>query len=80
MIRFVSIKQIEIIGEAANYITEETKSKFAGIECRRIIGMRHILVNEYFGIDSQLIWQIIVNDIPKLKEAVQIAISNGSTK
>lgn len=77
MMRFASIKQIEIIGEASNYISEETKSKFADIQWRQIIGMRHILVHEYFGVDSQLIWQIIIEDIPKLKNAVQSVISAG---
>jgi len=78
MMRFASIKQIEIIGEAANYISEETKNKFTDIQWRQIIGMRHILVHEYFGIDSQLIWQIIISDLPKLKLAVQIVISAGN--
>jgi uncharacterized protein with HEPN domain len=80
MMRFASIKQIEIIGEAANYMSEETKNKFTGIEWRQIIGMRHILVHEYFGIDSLLIWQIIESDIPKLKEAVQFVILSETTE
>lgn len=67
MMRFASIKQIEIIGEAANYITEETKEKYSNIEWRQIIGLRHILVHEYFGIDSNLIWQIISEDLQILK-------------
>jgi len=75
MIRFASIKQIEIIGEAANYITEETKTKFPNIQWRQIIGLRHILVHEYFGIDSQLIWQIISNDIPQLKKDIETLLS-----
>lgn len=70
MMRFASVKQIEIIGEAANYITEETKSKFTDIQWRQIVGLRHILVHEYFGIDNNLVWQIITSDIPKLKEGV----------
>lgn len=78
MMRFASIKQIEIIGEAANYITDETKSKFTNIQWRQIIGLRHVLVHEYFGVDSQLVWQIIMNDLPKLKEAVQAIISSGN--
>ena len=52
MIRFASIKQIEVIGEAARYLTEETKSKFADVEWKEITGLRNILVHEYFGIDS----------------------------
>jgi len=70
MMRFASIKQIEIIGEAANYITAESKSLFSDIEWKQIVGMRHILIHEYFGVDSNLVWQVIRNDIPNLKAAV----------
>jgi len=76
MMRFASIKQIEIIGEAANYITEETKNKFSEIQWRQIIGLRHILVHEYFGIDNKLIWQIIANDIPKLKAGIENVLTS----
>ena len=76
MMRFASIKHIEIIGEAANYITEETKAKFSNIQWRQIIGLRHILVHEYFGVDSQLIWQIISEDIQQLKVEVTIVLES----
>jgi uncharacterized protein with HEPN domain len=55
MMRFACVKQIEIIGEAANSITPETKSMFDDLEWKKMIGMRHILVHEYFGIDFDLI-------------------------
>ena len=70
MMRFACIKQIEIIGEAANYISPETKAIFSDIEWNQIIGMRHILVHEYFGMDFDLIWQVIINDLPILKQKV----------
>jgi uncharacterized protein with HEPN domain len=70
MMRFACVKQIEIIGEAANTITPETRSIFTDLEWKQIIGMRHILVHEYFGVDFDLIWQVIVNDLPLLKERV----------
>jgi len=50
MMRFATIKQIEIIGEAANIITEETKTKFTNINWRQMIAMRHILIHKYFGV------------------------------
>ena len=75
MMRFACVKQIEIIGEAANYISEETKAKFSDVEWSSIIGMRHILVHEYFGTDFELIWQVIINDLPALKEKVATVLS-----
>ena len=45
MMRFASIKQIEIIGEAANNISEETRNISNNIKWRQIIGLRHILVH-----------------------------------
>lgn len=74
MMRFACIKQIEIIGEAANLITPETKLLFADLEWQQIIGMRHILVHEYFGVDFDLIWQVIIRDLPTLKEKVSAVI------
>lgn len=70
MMRFASIKQLEIIGEASVYITTETKAKFTDTEWRQMIGMRNILVHEYFGISNTLVWQIIVDDLPYMKEKV----------
>lgn len=70
MMRFACIKQIEIIGEAANLITPETKLIFSDLEWKQIIGMRHILVHEYFGVDFNLIWQVIIDDLPSLKSKI----------
>jgi len=58
---------MEIIGEAGNHISEETKAKFLSVEWSQITGMRNVFVHEYFGVDSSLVWEIIKNDIPDLK-------------
>jgi uncharacterized protein with HEPN domain len=47
MMRFACIKQIEIIGEASNHITPQTKALFSDMEWRKMIGMRHVLVLPY---------------------------------
>lgn len=71
MMRFACVKQMEIIGEASNHISEETKSVFSTIEWTQIIGMRNVFVHEYFGIDTYLVWEIIRKDIPELKQRIQ---------
>ena len=76
MMRFACIKQIEIIGEAANTITPETNAIFTDLEWKQIIGMRHILVHEYFGVDFDLIWQVIIDDLPILKEKILLVINS----
>lgn len=70
MMRFACIKQMEIIGEASNHISEATKSQLSEIEWRQIIGMRNILIHEYFGIDSKVVWDIIRHDLPDLKKKI----------
>ncbi len=72
--RFACVKQIEIIGEAANFITTENKELFTDTEWRQIVGMRHVLVHEYFGIDFNLIWQVIIGDLPNLKEKISTVL------
>jgi uncharacterized protein with HEPN domain len=78
--RFACIKQMEIIGEASNHISEDIKSKFTDIEWAQIIGMRNIFFHEYFGIDTNLVWEIIKNDIPDLKEKISAVVSSLETK
>lgn len=75
MMRFACVKQIEIIGEAANSITPETKAIFTDLEWKQIIGMTHILVHEYFGVDFDLIWQVVIDDLPVLKEKILLIIN-----
>jgi len=48
MMRFACIKQMEIIGEASDHISEEIKTKFSEIEWSQIKGMRNVFVHEYF--------------------------------
>jgi uncharacterized protein with HEPN domain len=67
MMRFACIKQMEIIGEASNHISDELKSEFTDIAWAQIVGMRNIFAHEYFGIDSSIVWEIIKTDIPELK-------------
>lgn len=71
MMRFACIKQMEIIGEASNHISDEMKSRFSAIEWDQIVGMRNVFVHEYFGVDSTLVWEIIKNDYLTLEKKLK---------
>ena len=68
VIRIAVLKWIEIIGEAANYMSEETKHKYANVEWKKIIGLRNIIVHEYFGVNYEIIWEIATIFVPHLKK------------
>jgi len=76
MMRFACVKQLEIIGESCNHISPGTKEKYSDIEWSQIVGMRNVFVHEYFGIDTKIIWDIITNDLPKLKISLKEVLSS----
>ncbi|MCJ7812244.1 DUF86 domain-containing protein [bacterium] len=75
MLQSACIRQLEIIGEAANRLSEKLREKSLN-DWREIIGLRNILIHEYFGVDLSIIWQIIKIDLPNLKNKIQLIIQN----
>lgn len=67
MMQFATVKQLEIIGEASNQLTEHFKKLYKEIEWREIVALRNILIHEYFGIDTKIVWDILQIDLPMLK-------------
>lgn len=60
------IRNFEIIGEAANRLTEDFKDKHSAIDWRRIRGFRNRIVHDYAGIDYEIVWQIKETFLPKM--------------
>ncbi len=63
------VRNLEIIGEAAKNLSGEMKGYLPEIERRKIVALRNILVHEYFGINTRIIWDIIQNKVPLLETA-----------
>jgi len=61
------VYHLQVIGEAANKVSNEIQNKYSSISWSQIVGLRNIIVHEYFGIDLEEIWNTIMIDIPKLK-------------
>ena len=61
------VRNLEIIGEATNRLRADFKAKHPQIEWHKIVGLRHRIVHDYFGIDLEIIWEITQKDLPELK-------------
>jgi uncharacterized protein with HEPN domain len=66
MLLFALVRAIEVLGEAASKISEETQATHAGIPWRAIIGMRNRLIHAYFEINTEIVWQTVTQEIPAL--------------
>lgn len=60
------VKAVEIIGEAASQLSEETKAQLTDIPWKKIVGMRHRLVHAYFDINLDILWKTVREGLPPL--------------
>jgi uncharacterized protein with HEPN domain len=64
------VRHLAIIGEAARAIPESTRQHAPSVPWMQIIGMRHILVHDYFGVDTDVVWGVAERDLGPLKQEI----------
>ena len=64
------VRNLEIIGEAASCLPDDFKAGHPEIEWSKIVGLRHRIVHDYFGLDMAIIWNILQRDLPVFKTAI----------
>ena len=65
------VRHLQIIGEAARALPQDTRDRAPQIPWSQMVGMRHILVHNYFGIDTELVWDVVDRDLPPLKREIE---------
>jgi uncharacterized protein with HEPN domain len=71
-----SIRQLEVIGEAANKLSEKTLTNYPFIPWAKMIGLKNILIHNYFGVDDKMIWNVIQINLPDLKKHIFTILNN----
>lgn len=66
------VRNLEIIGEAARHIPDAVIQEYPNIPWRHMRDMRNILIHEYFGLDTSIIWETISYDLPILKSQLEV--------
>ena len=64
-------RNLEIIGEAAKNVPAQIREKHPEVEWKKIAGLRDILAHEYFGIDTEVVWDIVKDKLPALKTQIR---------
>jgi uncharacterized protein with HEPN domain len=66
-LRRAFVRSLEIIGEAAKKVPDDFRASHPSVEWRAMAGMRDRLIHDYFGVDFELVWDVVRNRIPELR-------------
>lgn len=70
------VRNLAIIGEAAKKIPAEFRRSHPEIEWKKVTGLRDIVVHDYFGIDDDIIWDVVSSKIPQLQLAIALILKD----
>jgi len=65
------VRNLEIIGEAAKHISDEIRVQMPDVNWRKVAGMRDMLAHAYFGIDNNILWDVVQNKVPQLYKSIK---------
>ena len=70
-LRRAFVRSLEVIGEAAKKVPENVRQQHAAVDWRAMAGLRDRLIHGYFGVDHDLVWDVITNKIPVLQREIE---------
>ena len=76
-LRRAFVRSIEIIGEATKKVPQELTAQLHDIEWRAMAGMRDRLIHAYFGVDYDLVWDVVVNKVPLLGTRIRALLDES---
>jgi uncharacterized protein with HEPN domain len=74
MLLFAILRAIEVVGEAASKVTDETRNTFPVIPWASMVGIRNRLIHGYFDVDRGIVWKTVTEEIPELRRALKVLV------
>lgn len=74
------VRSLEIIGEASKRISVDFKYQYPQVDWKEMAGTRDKLIHHYFGVDYDIVWDIIINELPELQGEIERIIKIESSK
>lgn len=74
------LHHLQILGEAVNALRPELQPSHPEVPWASIVGMRNVLVHQYFGIDTDIVWSVVENELPKLKRSFQAILDTWDNR
>jgi uncharacterized protein with HEPN domain len=73
------VRSLEIIGAAIKQLPDEIKQRHSHLEWHAMAGMRDRLIHGYFGVDYDIVWDVVTNKIPELQQTVEHILRQEGT-
>ena len=78
MLLFAVLRAIEVMGEAANKVSEEVRLANTDIPWKAIVGMRNRLIHAYFDIDTEMVWETLESEIPAVLVRLNLLLNHAT--
>lgn len=77
MMQDAVIRNLEVIGEAVKHLSLDFRRHHPEIPWRSITALRNVLIHEYFGVDLDIVWRVVIRRLPTLKRSVERLLATG---
>jgi uncharacterized protein with HEPN domain len=79
-LRRAFVHSLEVIGEAAKKVPDDWRRRYAHVDWRAMAGMRDRLIHGYFGVDYDLVWEVVTTRVPQLRRDIEAILCSESNQ